>query len=601
MARSLRKLGILRFLPEEFVFSYEDMRDQQGCHLFGKVNKDLIDLSSVVTDDVAHSFWRDMEEVCDTPRLKLFMRKMIADRMHNTVVFLHAVDHQKDSAFCVMTRRIWSNALREYASKIGVRIHFVPSLTHHPLIMQLKKRKSKNKERNERTSPSSSMPSKMPNALVGVWYTGKTLGVEPSKRNEIFWLNSEFINPRDVLLYFERREILPPVLGVASMQKAGVNMVSFYPFSDGMDVPLYQPTAGYQRHCKEWIIKLVGSWIKSWVFFKPVNISIVEWMAWFLRTYVLWSDFFRESGIKINIYGNYINPAHIAINQAMRAQGGVNVVYQWTHVHFHSMALALDTDTFYSFSPAYNTYLEENGSIIKENIPVGYPWDICSDAIKRSASSMRQDLLDHGAKFIVCYLDESSGNDKFAVITHDRARQIYTFWLMRLLEDETLGLIFKPGYIHDFNARIREPLAELFARAQSSGRLKVVGDGHFKTDTLPAEAACAADVTVGLLLSGTALLEAVLTGSKAVFLDLEGLKEEKVYQWGQGAIVFDSCAALWQAMKSYRGDPGSFKQFGDLSRWLGDKTVYLGEPGASRIARHLSGLCANYRKEEHVR
>ena len=217
--------------------------------------------------------------------------------------------------------------------------------------------------------------------------------------------------------------------------------------------------------------------------------------------------------------------------------------------------------------------------------------------MKVSASEIRGGLKAKGVTFVVCYLDENSSDDKCAIITHARSRDIYTFFLMNLLEDPSLGVIFKPAYIHDFKERVMDPLKDLFDKAQATGRLKVMGEGHFKTDALPAEAASAADITIGLLLSGTATLEAVLTGGKAVFLDLEGLGYKDIYRWGKGSVVFDSCPSLWEALCRFRKDPAGFPQFGDLHHWIKDSESYQGHQGAERIAKHIDGLCAVYRKE----
>ncbi len=599
LAKRLYDLKFLKYIPQEFVFSYGDMRDPEGYHLFEKINRDLITLASQSADSIAPGFYKDLGSICDQKRLNLFFYKVVADRMHNTLIFLHALYlREGNDALCVLPLSAWARVLRKYGAAMGLRVSIVPSFAHHPFLQRLKKRVVKKGTAITEASNVQTNAQPTPTALIGACYNGRTLGGDPSKRNELFWLKHGEIDPKDVLLYFQRKEVPPTSSGVESMQTAGVHMTSFFPLYN--NVPLYEPSPAYTRSLNVLISKVIFAWIKSWLDFKPVDIFFVERMGWFIRTYTLWEDFFKKTGIKINLYGDYMNPAHIAINQALRAQGGINVVYQWSHLHFHSAALALDTDVFYAFSNAYRPYMEKNRSIIKEYVAAGYPWDMGSWEMKISARHLRDDLTIKGATFIVCYLDENSSDDKYSIIAHQRARSIYAFLLTRVLEDITLGLILKPGYIHDFNERIADHLKELFASAAATGRLKIIGDGHFKTDTLPAEASSAADVTIGLLLSGTAVLEAVLTGAKAVFLDLEGLGYKDIYQWGRGSVVFESCALLWEALCCYRDDPKGFSEFGDLSQWVEDQKSYADSCGADRIAAHIAKECRHYRKDAHA-
>ena len=47
------------------------------------------------------------------------------------------------------------------------------------------------------------------------------------------------------------------------------------------------------------------------------------------------------------------------------------------------------------------------------------------------------------------------------------------------------------------------------------------------------------------LLSGTVALESYLSGTPVVFLDLEKLYSNPIYQWGKGKVVFDNLDALF--------------------------------------------------------
>lgn len=114
--------------------------------------------------------------------------------------------------------------------------------------------------------------------------------------------------------------------------------------------------------------------------------------------------------------------------------------------------------------------------------------------------------------------------------------------------------------------------------------------GSYVTEQYPTEAAQAADVCVGLLLSGTVALESYLSGTPTVFLDLEKLYSNPVYQWGKGKIVFDSLDDLFSAIQKYREHPESIPGFGDVSDWVKDRDPFKDGNASLRMGQYISWL-----------
>ncbi len=114
--------------------------------------------------------------------------------------------------------------------------------------------------------------------------------------------------------------------------------------------------------------------------------------------------------------------------------------------------------------------------------------------------------------------------------------------------------------------------------------------GDYVTDQYPAEAAQAADLCVGLLLSGTAALESYLSGTPTVFLDLERFPSNPVYKSGKNKVVFDSLDNLFLVIKQYRGDPQSVPGFGDLTTWVRDRDTFKDGNASLRIGLYIKWL-----------
>ena len=202
---------------------------------------------------------------------------------------------------------------------------------------------------------------------------------------------------------------------------------------------------------------------------------------------------------------------------------------------------------------------------------------------------IRKQLLDKGVKFILCYFDENSMDDRMAGITHERSARIYKYLIEKMLDDETLGLIFKPVFPKTLYQRVSS-INNLFEKAKASGRCIFMDRGSYVTEQYPTEAAQAADLCVGLLLSGTVALEAYLSGTPTVFLDLEKLYSNPVYQWGKGKVVFDSLDDLFSAINKYRENPESIPDFGYLSLWAKDKDPFKDGNASLRIGQYINWL-----------
>jgi hypothetical protein len=139
-------------------------------------------------------------------------------------------------------------------------------------------------------------------------------------------------------------------------------------------------------------------------------------------------------------------------------------------------------------------------------------------------------------------------------------------------------------------ARRIAPALDTLERAIATGRCVLMSEGSFKTAAYPSEAAQAADMAVGLLLSGTAALEAWLAGVPTVMLDPDGLPTAAVSCAGAERSVFSSVQSLLDAIDQWRRDPGSRPGLGDLGRWAESRDPYHDGMASERIGSFLGSL-----------
>jgi len=426
--------------------------------------------------------------------------------------------------------------------------------------------------------------------LIAAWYTGKTVTFDLKKRSDFFWFLKSEIPHEQVLVYFDRKDI-PVTEEMAGILKR--EEVKFLALSrsatTSKDILVWSPTAKYKKLKTSLFWLIFKTYLLNVIRLRITPFFFIINMLYFARQYAYWHDFFGSTNVKININPADLFKSNIPMILALDENRGVNISYHWSNLDFSSTAMSNCSDVMFSFGPAYKWVWEANHSAIDNLIYCGYITDYSFKEVKENSLIIRKQLLDRGVKFILCYFDENSMDDRMAVITNERSAGIYKYLIEKMLQDETLGLIFKPGYPKTLYQRLSS-IADLIDKAKTSGRCIFMDKGSYVTERYPTEAAQAADLCVGLLLSGTVTLESYLSGLPVIFLDLEKLYSNPVYEWGKGKIVFDSLDDLFSAIQKYRKNPQSMPGFGDLSSWAKGKDLFKDGNASLRMGQYINWL-----------
>ena len=135
-------------------------------------------------------------------------------------------------------------------------------------------------------------------------------------------------------------------------------------------------------------------------------------------------------------------------------------------------------------------------------------------------------------------------------------RAFYHTFLDWVTDDDEVGLIVKSK-----KPPVLEGLPDVQARLealQTTGRCVVIGDPK---RILPSVVSNAADLAIGIGIS-SAVIEAVIAGSRGVHCDLSGHRFHSFYEWGYRRVVFDDLEQMMAALKRFKADASSNAELG---------------------------------------
>ena len=307
MAGSLVRFGVLTKFPEELCFSLAKMFDQNGVRLYERIQADAVRVASQASaTTVPRAFFETFKPLVDRTRLELFFYKVIGHEIQHVLIFMHAARGKTtNNGVFYVCGCPWASALVQYGKTLHFDVVVLGSTKYSIILKWLRKffhNATKKITVNVGNVPT--QPLTVPMASIGVWYTGKTLNDDISKRNELFWLLSDDISPKDVLLYFERKDILPTGQGIKNISALGVKLASFMDLQTVIPVSRWVPGERYKWQRTLQGRRLVMACVKSFLSGKLVSFFYIERMMWFIQNYALWHDFFAVTGIKVNLSGN---------------------------------------------------------------------------------------------------------------------------------------------------------------------------------------------------------------------------------------------------------------------------------------------------------
>lgn len=194
------------------------------------------------------------------------------------------------------------------------------------------------------------------------------------------------------------------------------------------------------------------------------------------------------------------------------------IAYQYSNMAFISPTMMSTADKLLLFSSMYQALYDVDGIAPKEFLTTGYLFDGVADLVRERARKRRDELICVGAKFIVCYFDESVSYNRWGGVSKDdHLCELHTL-AKAVLADSTLGVVVKSQFMFNSPSQLY-PEDELIQKAKATGRYLELMEGVHRNDIYPTEAALIADLCIGHKFGATASLEAAIAGIRSVLLN----------------------------------------------------------------------------------
>jgi len=483
-------------------------------------------------------------------------------------------------AFFLVRKRPWPEIYLDYAKKRGIELVYyrTPLSFKHkdrfsnifnflpPLYVFLRAMKSIK-------SINFSAPKIFSNPKVFIEGRGEVNFKNDGQHSDFYWMKPGKISP-NYLVYTPADDLEKSIL-IANY----VNLASY-------DInQIFAAIVSFKKFYLHFF-----SW--SWSLEKRL---VARMIRAYLSAYWYWRGLFLSNNIKVFLTWYRYENQHIAITSAIRSVGGVSVYLPVAFDGWENIEGLTRTDVAFCYSDFGSNIEDRCFSHSEYRIIVGYPRDYAVDFLRPLATDVRQRLIQNGAKKIIFVIDENSAADDRWHTGHELQRENYRYALEALLENEWLGVIFKPKVARTLYERLG-PVSELLDLAKSTGRCFIYDEtSRDLTTASPLLAGLSADLCIhGHLSSGTAALECALAGLPTLLVDREGVPNSKLRELPMGKVVFTNWSTAMDSAISYLTSPEVDSEFGSWEKLLTELDPYRDGMASMRIGSYLNSLIKGF-------
>lgn len=364
---------------------------------------------------------------------------------------------------------------------------------------------------------------------------------DPLYHTEFFWYRKPSLPAGALFGYFAYPQDQPVGERRASLEEAGIGWVDkeelrrllYTPLSEWEDA---SPQKSFRRGSK------MGT---------AVRLRLEE----FYSKYDRWRRFFAATGTKIHVSTYDVFPASEAVHAALADAGGVSVSIQRSIEREPYVLRRTVTDVHFGFSKAHGEKERLSGSIVRQHVTAGYPFDDVFAAAQARGREIAAEMRGRGVRFILCFFDENDG-----MLVHRKwlggsklIQGDYSFLCSRLEADPTLGLVLKPKRAETLAQRLGPVWPRLQALVDAGRCVILIGKAPDER-YIPCVGACAADLSINLLYGGTTGLESYLAGTRALLIR-HGVELGQFERLPEGNVVFDDWDELWKTVARFRAAP----------------------------------------------
>ena len=605
--------SMLGVVIKKLEFRLVDIRDEEGLLVRLRIpNQDLAEVQAeVMKEPIIRDFFANG---VGGKRLRSFVAKSMVtinfdqQTLWRALLIVHACvwkcrfESSKDfNAFLFVRRRPWFGVLHRYAARQGIelvatlpmalsvrgmalwhlrprRVAFVRRVLERFYHIRFMFRGRLAYSDRKAMQGDNSCP------RIAVEYSGHLNLSQPSYYSDLFFWQQSSLAGRDVLVTFAIPSNPLELSDWKDLCDHDISALALYSRATKVaEVPLFRARRPPNAH---WNVGqeshgALTDLVKEWLSRQVEAYSV-------LRNY--WSGLFESQNVRVFTTWYRFDATHCAVADAMESVGGITSVYQRALQMDASPEIAVDADIVFGYSPADVEVERLSGSTIPYHVAIGYFGDHRFPLLRERAGEVRRQLQLRGAKFIMAYFDENSGDDSRWHTGHEFMQENYAFLLQKVLLEPWFGLVIKPKRPSSLRRRLG-PVRELLERAVGTGRCSLYDAGALHGDHPPVEAALAADVAVhGHLCAGTAGFEAALAGVPTLLLDREGWHRSALYELGVGRVVFTKWQELWEATVDHRRQPQGQPGYGDWMPMIDEFDPFRDGGGARRMGTYFQWL-----------
>ena len=545
-----------------------------------------------------HPVITSMSPIWSTPKLSFHFERLAEKEVLKELTRISLIDwifrNQSDnlSVDCVLLleKRQWYSYISPYAKAQGIRVvqyrNPLKSAVYANLIS------GRNPWKPTRLARFFVALTKKGLRLFGFGFRRsehRTLELDPTKRSEFFWLDGSGIPYSNILLYdFVTQNPLNDETK-AQLETNGIRILG-----RGPGINTWRPTSGMYKVLFSSLFRLFTISVRSALRLEWISTFYIKTSLQLALQHAYWYDFYRANNIQIDVAVIRDDVAKIL---ALESLGSVSVAYQYTIGAFYPTSLInCGENVHFLFSPEFETQFTQASSPVDNFVPVGFIYDGAFEKLKAvdRVTEIRNQLIENGAEYILCFFDENSTAFWDNPCHHEEATSDYEYVLNWLLDDPTLGMVFKPKNSTDLFTRISS-ISELIERAKGTGRCHFLTSDTMSGSVYPAEAALVADVAIGKILGGSAAFEGHLAGVPSALIN-SGHKGHPFTYWGQNQVIFNDWISLRDALDEFRRNPESNPEFGDWSPGMKDLDPFRDGHAGDRMGKYLGEIYRSFER-----
>ncbi len=275
------------------------------------------------------------------------------------------------------------------------------------------------------------------------------------------------------------------------------------------------------------------------------------------------------------------------------------IAYQYSNLGSVSPIMLSTADQFLIFSDMYKSVYQADGIAPQEFLLGGYLYDGVADLVRVKAQRHRDILIRTGARFIVCYFDESVQHDRWGLVSKtDHLGELHAL-ANAVISDTTFAVVVKSQFIHNSPSQLY-PNDELIQTAKATGRYLELMEGVHRNDVYPTEAALVADLCIGHKFGATAALEAAIAGVRTVLLDTHGAKTPWDNIYNNADIEYKTMDSLMDAITGIRSGSKVYQTIGDWASILHHFDPYRNGEAVDRLRKVVEQGAINLKRQKDL-